>query len=53
MRDGRAYIQAGAGIVADSDPSAEYQETCDKASALISALGMAQSGQGPRGMKVN
>lgn len=53
MRDGRAYIQAGAGIVADSDPSAEYQETCDKASALIRALGMAQSGQGPRGMKVN
>ena len=42
MRDGRARIQAGAGIVADSDPAAEYQETCDKASALVSALRMAQ-----------
>ena len=53
MKDGKAYVQAGAGIVADSDPSAEYRETCDKASALIRALKMAQSGQGPRGAKVN
>jgi anthranilate synthase component 1 len=44
MKDGRAYIQAGAGIVADSDPKAEYTETCDKASALIRALEMAQNG---------
>ena len=49
MRDGRACIQAGAGIVADSDPAAEYQETCDKASALVRALEMAQSGHGPKG----
>ena len=42
-------IQAGAGIVADSDPAAEYQETCDKASALVRALEMAQSGHGPKG----
>lgn len=47
MRNGRAYIQAGAGIVADSDPAAEYKETWDKASALIRALEMAQRGQGP------
>ena len=50
MRDGKASVQAGAGIVADSDPTAEYQETRDKASALIRALEMAQSGQGPTGV---
>ena len=50
MQDGKAFVQAGAGIVADSDPAAEYQETRDKASALIRALEMAQSGQGPRGV---
>ena len=48
MKDGKASVQAGAGIVADSDPAAEYQETRDKASALIRALEMAQSGQGPK-----
>jgi len=31
------YFQAGGGIVADSDPEAEYQETLDKARALIDA----------------
>jgi anthranilate synthase component 1 len=44
MRDGRAELQAGAGIVADSDPAAEYQETLDKARALIDALEMANRG---------
>ena len=53
MRDGHAYVQAGAGIVADSDPTAEYQETCDKASALVRALEMAQSGHGPKGLGVS
>ncbi|MEE2964173.1 MAG: anthranilate synthase component I [Acidobacteriota bacterium] len=38
MRDGLAHIQAGAGIVADSDPTAEFTETADKASALLRAL---------------
>ena len=38
----RAMVQAGAGIVADSNPSAEYQETQDKARALIRALELAQ-----------
>jgi anthranilate synthase component 1 len=42
--DGTAYLQAGAGIVADSNPSAEYQETRDKARALVQALELAQSG---------
>jgi len=41
---GRAYVQAGAGIVADSDPAAEYQETRDKARAVIKALELAQRG---------
>jgi len=35
------YIQAGAGIVADSDPSAEYEETLSKARALLRAVEMA------------
>lgn len=35
------YIQAGAGIVADSDPEMEYQETRNKAGALVEALSLA------------
>jgi anthranilate synthase component I len=37
IKDGVLYAQAGAGVVADSDPAAEYQETIDKARALIRA----------------
>jgi anthranilate synthase component 1 len=44
IRDGVARVQAGAGIVADSNPAAEYEETRDKARALIQALGMAEEG---------
>ena len=44
MREGRAQVQAGAGIVADSHPAAEYEETRDKARALIQALEMANQG---------
>jgi anthranilate synthase component 1 len=40
----RAMVQAGAGIVADSNPSAEFQETQDKAKALVRALELAQEG---------
>lgn len=47
IRGGRAWVQAGAGIVADSDPAAEYEETRAKASALFGALRMAESGRGP------
>ncbi len=43
---GRAYLQAGAGIVADSDPQGEYQESLDKAQALIRALELAGEGLG-------
>lgn len=38
IKDGVAYIQAGAGIVADSVPQREYQETVNKAKALIEAI---------------
>ena len=37
VHQGEAFVQAGAGIVADSDPSREYQETLDKARALLRA----------------
>ena len=37
-----AHVQAGAGIVADSDPAAEYEETRDKARALLQALELAR-----------
>lgn len=43
-KGGRVYIQAGAGIVADSVPEREYEETLNKARALVKALGIAQSG---------
>jgi anthranilate synthase component 1 len=40
----RAYVQAGAGIVADSVPEKEYQETVNKARALVKAIELAQKG---------
>jgi anthranilate synthase component I len=43
LRDGVARVQAGAGIVADSNPAAEYEETKDKARALIQAIEMAET----------
>jgi anthranilate synthase component 1 len=44
MSKGKAYVQAGAGIVIDSNPTAEYEETRDKAKALLRALEIAQGG---------
>ena len=41
VRDDTIYVQAGAGIVADSDPAREYQETRDKAEALREAMRVA------------
>jgi anthranilate/para-aminobenzoate synthase component I len=38
IKEGKAYVQAGAGIVADSDPAKEYFETLKKAEALIKTL---------------
>jgi anthranilate synthase component 1 len=40
----QAYIQAGAGIVADSDPGREYEETCSKARAMMKAIELAEQG---------
>jgi para-aminobenzoate synthetase component 1 len=40
---GRALVQAGGGIVADSTPDGEYQETLDKARALLEAIAVAKS----------
>ena len=42
LQNGHAYIQAGGGIVADSNPSEEYQESLNKAKALIRALDEAE-----------
>ncbi|WP_072714466.1 anthranilate synthase component I [Rhodothermus profundi] len=44
VRNGTIYIQAGAGIVADSEPEREYEETVNKARALVEAMRVAASG---------
>ncbi len=44
IKGGKIFIQAGAGIVADSDPEAEYWETVNKAMGMIQAIRMATSG---------
>src|SRR5204863_5533475 len=41
----KAYVQAGAGIVADSVPESEYQECLNKAQALVRAVELARSGE--------
>ena len=46
VRDGRAYVQAGAGIVADSDPESEFRETENKAGAMFRAIELAASSRG-------
>lgn len=42
VKDGIAYVQAGGGVVADSDPAAEYEESCNKAAALLRAIDAAE-----------
>jgi anthranilate synthase component 1 len=49
VTDGDAYVQAGAGIVADSDPAREYEETLNKARALLRASAMVGLGSGGLG----
>jgi anthranilate synthase component 1 len=44
VKDGWAAVQAGAGIVADSDPRKEYQETVNKSKALLKAIEIAEKG---------
>jgi anthranilate synthase component 1 len=41
LKNQHAYFQAGAGVVADSDPQREYEETINKARAMMKALAMA------------
>jgi len=41
LKNKKAYFQAGAGIVADSNPHLEYEETVNKARAMAKALAMA------------
>jgi anthranilate synthase component 1 len=41
LKQGKAYLQAGAGIVADSDPAREYDETMNKAKAMLEAIARA------------
>ena len=41
LKDHQAYVHAGAGIVADSDPESEYAETIAKARGMLQALGVA------------
>ena len=43
LKDGMAYVQAGAGIVADSKPSAEFEETVNKALGVIRAVELASA----------
>ncbi|TWT47954.1 Anthranilate synthase component 1 [Thalassoglobus neptunius] len=43
MTGNKAYVQAGAGIVADSVPEAEYQETLNKARGLLTAIALAEA----------
>ena len=44
VKDGRAYVQAGGGVVADSDPEKEYEETLYKARAIFKAIELAEEG---------
>jgi len=44
MKDNKVYVQAGAGIVADSQPEKEYAETVNKAKGMMKAVDMAEEG---------
>jgi anthranilate synthase component 1 len=50
-KDGVAHVQAGGGIVYDSDPPAEYQETLNKAQAMMRSIDRAEeiAREAPRG----
>jgi len=43
LKDGKAYVQAGGGVVADSVPTYEYEETINKSMAIIRAIGLAKT----------
>ncbi|MDP6755759.1 MAG: anthranilate synthase component I, partial [Candidatus Marinimicrobia bacterium] len=44
MKDGSAHFQSGAGIVHDSDPTKEFEETVNKAKAIMAAIDFAENG---------
>lgn len=44
IKDGKAYVQAGGGVVADSEPEKEYEETLHKAQAIFKAIQLAEEG---------
>jgi anthranilate synthase component 1 len=43
IKEGKAYVQAGGGWVADSEPEAEFQETVNKAKAMLKAIALAEN----------
>jgi anthranilate synthase component 1 len=43
LKNGTAYVQAGGGIVADSDAGYEYNETVNKAKAMFKAIALAET----------
>jgi len=45
LKNGKAYLQTGAGIVADSDPSREFDECINKANAMLTAIARVKKGQ--------
>ncbi|ADG96944.1 anthranilate synthase component I [Segniliparus rotundus DSM 44985] len=47
VKDGVAYVQAGGGVVLDSDPSSEYRESRNKANTVLSAIAAAQTMRSP------
>ncbi len=47
IRNNRVYIQAGGGVVADSDPAAEFEESVNKARAMVRALQAAREFENP------
>ena len=47
VKDGRVFVQAGCGIVADSVPELEWEETLNKGKAIFNAVAMARSGLKP------
>jgi anthranilate synthase component 1 len=51
VKDGKLHVQAGGGVVADSQPEAEWQETQNKARALLRAAEMAEAGLDTREIK--
>jgi anthranilate synthase component 1 len=44
VKEGKVFVQAGAGIVVDSDPAMEYRETMNKAEGMKRAIMLARSG---------